>query len=73
VQIRKPGRWCNALDRQKLDGFCAGRSTPDFFESVAGARGKEQENSEPGALGVSNAGEALLPGVDELDAALKDY
>jgi hypothetical protein len=59
-------------DKNSMD-FAQAARPPDFFESVAGARGKEPENSEPGALGVSDAGEVSLPGVDELDAALKDY
>jgi hypothetical protein len=59
-------------DKNSMD-FAQAARPPDIFESVAGARGKEPENSEPGALGVSDAGEAPLPGHDELDAALKDY
>ncbi|KAF2820791.1 hypothetical protein CC86DRAFT_374122, partial [Ophiobolus disseminans] len=59
-------------DKNSMD-FAQAARPPDFFESVAGARGKEPENSKPGALGVSDAGKASLPGVDELDVALKDY
>ncbi|KAF2818399.1 hypothetical protein CC86DRAFT_414046 [Ophiobolus disseminans] len=58
-------------DKNSMD-FAQAARPPDFFKPVAGARGKEPENSEPSALGVSNAGEALFPRVDELDVALKD-
>ncbi|KAF2818206.1 hypothetical protein CC86DRAFT_375941 [Ophiobolus disseminans] len=59
-------------DKNSMD-FAQAARPPDFFESVAGAREKELENSELGAPGVSDPGEAPLPGIDELDAALKDY
>jgi hypothetical protein len=60
--------WTN---KNSMD-FAQAARPPNFFKVVAGARGKEPESSEPGALGVSDAGEALLPGVDGLDAALRD-
>jgi hypothetical protein len=52
-------------DKNSMD-FAQAARPPDFFESVAGAHGKELENSEPGALGYPTQARHRCPALMSL-------